>query len=146
METVTVLIRRTSREEVGAFLTSRFESQPSGAQWIARVQGDPSLYINEVNGPEHFIPAEEWDRVVQLFGGEPTVCIGADVSGRHVADGQAKAFAIELLRRFDGAVTDGFTEHLWTLHELVTDQVIEGHSFFDVVGWDEDFRGGKADA
>ena len=110
MRSVFVLLRETTESEVEAHLNRTYPSQRE--PWVMLVNGDAHLYICFYrDGPSQHEP-EEWANIVQQFGGEPAVSVGADVSGRHPGDEQVAEFVADLLTRFSGAAMDDYTDHL----------------------------------
>ena len=134
MRSVIVHLRDTTEQEVAGFLQRTYPFQ-QGPPWIAHVAGDACLYIDFYrDGPSEHEP-KEWAGILASFGGEPSVSVGADVSGRHPGDEQVRDFVGALLGRFGGAAQDDYTNHLWSLEEIVTGHHVQGHAFFDYLGW-----------
>ena len=133
MRSVFVFLRETTESEVAAHLDRTYPSQRE--PWVMLVDGDAYHYIDFYRaGPREHEP-EDWANIVQQFGGEPAVSVGADVSGRHPGDEQAAEFVADLLTWFSGAAMDDYTDHLWSLAELRAGHRVAGHPFFDYKGW-----------
>jgi hypothetical protein len=132
VRSVLVFLRDTTEAEVTAYLDGAYRSQRE--PWVVAVDGDACLYIRLYHdGPREHEP-EEWADIIRRLGGEPTVGVIADVSGRHPGDKQVAEFVTTLLARFRGAAMDEYTTHLWSLSELRAGRHIEGHPFFDYNG------------
>ena len=99
------------------------------------VDGDACLYIDFYNEARQKFEADEWSALVEALGGEPMVSLGVDVSGRHAGDQQVKEFLSAVLSKFHGIAQDDYTEHCWTLEEILSGHKEEGHTFFDYDGW-----------
>lgn len=133
MRSVFVFLRDTTETAVKSYLDSEYPEQRE--PWVEFISGDPCLYINlyYVN-PLEFEPSD-WSEFIRQFGGEPTVGLMADVSGRHPGDHQVNEFVSGLLSHFSGAAMDDYTFHLWSIDELRAGQKFNGHPFFDYNGW-----------
>jgi hypothetical protein len=134
VRSVFVLIRHATEAEVTAYLDRVYPSDPR-PPWVLWGGNGPCLYINFYRDLSRECGPEEYANLTHRFGGEPTVAVMADVSGRYPGDEQALEFATGLLRRFSGAAMDDYTEYLWSLAELQAGHHILGHKFFDCNGW-----------
>jgi hypothetical protein len=111
MRSVIIHLHDTTEPEVAGFLQEMYPFQ-KGSPWIADVAGDACLYIDFYrDGPTERGP-ERWAEVVASFGGEPSVSVIADVSGRHQGDEQIHQFVSSLLARFRGAIEGDDPHHL----------------------------------
>lgn len=133
MRSVIVLLRDTTKAEVAGCLQEACPGQ-AGPPWDWLVGSEPYLYIDfsdcieDVGGSTAAQAA---------LGQTPSVIVIADISGRHPGDAEVRMFLRLLLHRFRGIAKDDFTEHGWTLDEIETGQLVEGHGFFDYKGWYE---------
>ena len=130
MRSVTVHLYSTTEEAVVRLLQRTYPSQ-QGPPWVATIEGDPCLYIHLYRGRGADYEVEEWAAVTQLCGGEPSVSVTADISGRHPGDEQVRQFVITLLGTFGGAAQDEYSNHLWALEDVATNRRVHGHPFFD---------------
>ncbi|WP_145361093.1 hypothetical protein [Alienimonas californiensis] len=133
MRSVFVFLRGTTEEEIAAYLDGAYPAQRE--PWLATSADDPCLYINFYRGGPRELGPEGWTDLVRRFGGEPSAGVMADVSGRHPGDEQVFDFVTSLLAIFSGSAQDEYTEHLWSLDELRSGQLVSGHPFFDYSGW-----------
>ena len=134
MRSVFLHLRQASESEVAEVLRGLYPRQ-AGPPWIAEVEGDACLYVNFDAGGASEQGPDEWARLVGVLGGEPSVSLQCDVSGRYPGDEQVSHFVTEMLSRFGGAAQDDFTPHLWSLNEIRSGHREEGHTFFDYTGW-----------
>lgn len=106
------------------------------------VAGDPALFIDIFRHLDRPWLAEARKALAQSLGREPTVSIVADVSGRHPADEQVRAFVCGLLSAFEGVAQDEYTNHCWSSEQIMTGYRVQGHPFFDYKGWHEEYKDG----
>ncbi len=139
MRNVMVFLRDTREDAVTEYLAHAYPFQP-GPPWIMDVDGDPVLLIDIYRSLEEPWNDDVRKAIVRSLGGAPTVGIGADVSGRHPADEQARAFACGLLTAFEGVALDDFSDHCWSCEQIMTGHRVHGHPFFDYRGWYEEHR------
>jgi hypothetical protein len=132
VRSVVVHLRDTNENDVTELLRLTYPPHV-GPRWIADIGGDACLYITFYrDGP---LEAGDWKRLVEAFGGEPSISIIADVSGRHPGSEQVRHFVTSLLGRFSGAAQDDYSPHLWSIDEIVSGHRVHGHPFFDYTGW-----------
>src|SRR5262249_25621491 len=93
---------------------------------------DACMYINCSD-----TDVDEGMAYTAAFDAVPSVTITADVSGRHPGDAEVRALLRTVLGVFDGVAQDDYTEHFWTLEEVLSGVNVEGHPFFDYRGWYE---------
>lgn len=134
MRSVFVYLRDVTEPEVAAFLAANYPFQ-AGPLWVADKRGDPVLYIDFYRDLNTEAEVEEWFAILEHLGGEPTVSVVADVSGRHAGTEEVHAFVLGLLRAFSGVARDEYTFHPWSSSEIETGTEVEGHRFFDYLGW-----------
>lgn len=137
MRSVYLYLRSATRPEVERWLSETYRFQ-AGPAWIVDVDGDACLFIEH---GEHQL--WEWQEAVQSLGWKPTWSITADVSGRHPGDEQVRAFVLSALCRFEGAAMDDYTQHGWKRTEVESNSLVQGHRFFDYLGWFEESRSGS---
>lgn len=91
--------------------------------WIYQVNGDAALYIRFY---EEILP-DERAILILAMGGMPSVSISADLSGRHWARRIMimKDFVSGILSSFDGLANDGYSDHHWTLKEVISGRTNE---------------------
>jgi hypothetical protein len=92
------------------------------------------LYVNFYADYERFEP-EVWAAVHRELGMEPDVSIIAEVTGRTGGQREVCAFTRQLLTRHEGVAQDDYTVHLWKQAEIEAGVKVEGHGFFDTIGW-----------
>ena len=61
-----------------------------GPRWVVTVDHDPCLYIDFYPDARQEFDKNEWLALVEALGGEPTVSLSVDISGRHSGDQQLK--------------------------------------------------------
>ncbi len=134
MRSILVHFRSASEEEVIAFLKRTYPFQP-GPPWILDKAGDAAVYIDIYEDLNTEFEVEAYFALLECLGGEPSVSVQADVSGRHKGDEEARLVACTLLDAFDGIVQDEYTDHCWTAEQIRNNHMAQGHSFFDYEGW-----------
>ena len=140
MRSVFMFLRSAEQPEVERWLSENytFHSEPQ-MEWTMDVEGYPYLQAIGFNDAwRRDSEPEEWQEFVQSFGGEPSCFIVADVTGCYEADEQVRSFVLSILGRFDGVVMDDYTEHGWTRAEIESNRLVQGHPFFDTLGWFEE--------
>jgi hypothetical protein len=130
MRSVFVHLRAATEAEVIPFLDASYPYQP-GPTWICAVDDDPCLYIDFYRDHAAESAPEDHAALLRAFGGLLPVSLVANVSGRWPGDEQARDFVRLFLARFGGFAHDDYTEHLWTLEEVLSGAAIDGHPFFD---------------
>lgn len=139
MRSVFFFLWDTDEVELTAFLQKTYPYQ-KGPPWIDDIEGDPCLYINFYSDMYLEYEPDDIEKIVTYFGYPPSVGVIADVSGRHMGDHQVRNFARQLLTRFKGVAHDGYTFYLWTLEEINSGFLVEGHPFFDYNGWYDEYQ------
>lgn len=61
-----------------------------------------------------------------------------DISGRHDGTAELLDFIKAFLKEMPAYVKDDYTDHFWTYEELENNLKVEGHTFFDCIGWYEE--------
>ena len=143
MRTIFVHLLEATEEQVASFLTEAFPSQ-KGSPWIVAVAGDPCLYIRFCRNWQAESEPQEIECLRAALGGDPSVSLSADVSGRHPGDAEVREFVFLVLSEFDGVAEDEFTEGFWTKAEIVAGRRKpsnlssrqEGLIFFDYRGFE----------
>jgi len=134
MRSILLHFRGVTRADVNHLL-QKICRPANGPEWVFEVEGEPYLYIDfYTDGLREFEP-QNWAALVETVGDEPAISLIVDVSGRHPGDRQLREFASAVLSEFDGFAQDDYTEHCWTLKEIVSGHEEEGHPFFDYLGW-----------
>ncbi|MGL4422739.1 MAG: hypothetical protein ACRCZF_18875 [Gemmataceae bacterium] len=128
MRTLLVFLRNTTEAAVRVYFDAAYPQQRE--PWVLYDRGVACLYIHfYTNGPIEHEP-ENWNDIVQRFGGPPAVGVSADVTGRCTTDEPVVGFVAALLSRFDGAAMDEATTHLWSLDDFQAGHQVEGYPFF----------------
>jgi hypothetical protein len=129
MRSVIVLMNAATKESVASHLDSVYRCQLELLRWVDDVR-DPVLYISFYENLEKEAEPEELARLRQAIGGNVSVGVIADVSGRHDGRVEAMRFALGLLDRFGGIALDDYGAHAWIAEELRRDGPVEGRPFF----------------
>jgi hypothetical protein len=109
------------------------------ATWLVETDNDPVLYIDfyEKKYWDEIEP-QDWKELVKKLGAEPELSICVDISGRHPGKDELFSFLELLLTSYEGVVLDDYTEYAWNIKEILDGELIEGHPFFDYIGWYEE--------
>lgn len=144
MDSIILHLIDTSEEEVASFLRDTYHTHQfqKGPEWIDEIDGDPCLYISFYYDMYNEYDPEAISEITSFFGRGPSVQVIADISGRHRGM-REHDFARKLLTRFRGVAQDEYTYHLWTLDEINSGYVVEGHTFDDHMGWYVELHGEK---
>lgn len=134
MRSVFVYLQDVTEPEITHFLTTTYPFQV-GPPWVMEKNGDPVLYIDFYHDLNVEAEVEEWFALMDHFGGEPAVIVVADVSGRHSGTEEVCSFVSTFLRAYSGVAQDDYTQHLWSGDEVEKGARVEGHPFFDTLGW-----------
>ena len=134
MRSVFVFLKEASEPEVATFLSANYLFWPETSRWMAEKEGDPVLYIDFYHDFNIEGEVEEWFALLEFFGGEPVVIVGADVATRYDGIAEVSSFVCGLLRAFNGVASDDYTFHLWSCSEIEANVEVEGHPFFDTLG------------
>ncbi len=141
METIIVFLWGTNEEEVICFLQETYTFQ-KGPPWIDEIDGDACLYIDFYQDLCSEFDPKEIEEIASYSSHQPSVVVSADVSGRHIDKHPERNFVRTLMTRFRAVARDDYTNHLWTLEEINSGYLVEGHTFFDYQGWYGDFKTG----
>jgi len=111
-------------------------STPNGpAGWrMPRGAATSDLYIDFYDNLLEEVEPGELDQLRASLGRLPDVSVAVHVSGRVSGDAEVRELAAYVLGKFSGVVQDEYTLHCWTLAEIQSDAVVEGHPFFDYRG------------
>lgn len=139
MESIIIYLWDTNEEKVASFLQDAYPFQ-KGPPWIDELDGDACLYINFYHDLHMEHDSNEIAEIRSLFGSEPSVIVIADISGRHLGQQRERNFVRSLMTRFKAMAQDDFTSHLWTLEEINSQYLVQGHTFFDYKGWYETLK------
>lgn len=137
MRSVFVYLHRATEVEVAAFLQRTYPFQ-MGPPWIDTIGNNPCLYINIERFEQIVTEPDEQENFVRRFGSRPSTTVMADVSGRHPGGEQVQNFLSGILTKFAGVAQDDYSRHFWTLDEICSGRLVQGHPFFDYDGWYED--------
>lgn len=139
MRSVFILIDRKDREKVIHFLNKYCNDTfvaMDHEQWNVRKDGDAIFYIYETSAEELFSEMEEKTYFDKLDGEHKRyACWQIDISGRHDGTAEIKQLLGALFSELSGFVVDDYTDYFWTFSEIDNDTRVEGHTFFDHVGW-----------
>lgn len=108
---------------------------PPVKQWIVLCNNDPCLYIDNIPLCENDLCFEDLGIPPLLSYMENPVVWSVDISGRHDGTTEVMGLATALLSEFPIHLMDDYTNHFWTLEEITDNKKIEGHCFFDHIGW-----------
>jgi hypothetical protein len=139
VRSILVHLREATEAEVATFLARQYPAQP-GPPWILERSGDPVLCIDFYGDLNQEFEVEDYFRLLEHLGGDPSVSVIADVSGRHPGDTEVVQFVRTLLQEFAGVAQDEYTSHCWTLEEVLAGHQVQAHPFFDYLGWYNDQR------
>jgi hypothetical protein len=134
METIAIAFSDSNEAELKPFLGT-IQKNFQNEIFLAFVP--LSVFITERN--------ECVDIFIGIYSRSPTAVAYLDIRSRiqHSA-GSTPPKLIELLKlilsSFHGVVFDEWTDHAWTLDEIVGEHLVEGHPFFDREGWSEEFQ------
>ena len=139
MRSVFIVTDVTDREKVIDFLDNNCDQTfvtRDRQQWNIFKDEDGLFYIYEISADELFSELEGKTYFNRLDRGcKKYACWQIDISGRHAGTAEIKRLLGVLLSEFDAYAVDDYTNYFWTLHEIDNDVLVEGHTFFDHVGW-----------
>jgi hypothetical protein len=117
--------------------TSQKEIEPHLSHWQTSKSLGDNLYVDLYETRTEQMNVARLEEFQRVLGGLPDVSLVADVSGR--VDGEAEIFAFVqyFLNRYSGLAMDDYTNHGWVLNEIINGASIQGHPFFDYLGWNE---------
>ena len=104
------------------------------------MDGDPRLYIHFYNDLYTEYEPSEIEAINSYFEHPPSVAIVAYVSGRHIDNHPEYNFVNLFMSRYKSIADDCLSNHLWTLDEINSGYLVDGHPFFDVLGHYLDFK------
>jgi hypothetical protein len=130
MRSVLVHLPALTEAEIIPALDAAYPHQP-GPHWICEIDGNACLYIGFYRDHAAEFEPEHLEALLRAFGGRVPVSLVADVSGRWPGDEQVRDFVRTFLTRFGGFAQDDYSEHLWSLEEVLNGTRVEGHPFFD---------------
>ena len=139
MQCIIVFIWEADEEEVKVFLQETYPFQ-KGPPWIDEIDGDPCLYIHFYNDLYTEYEPSEIEAINSYFEHPPSVAIVAYVSGRHIDNHPEYNFVNLFMSRYKSIADDCLSNHLWTLDEINSGYLVDGHPFFDVLGHYLDFK------
>jgi hypothetical protein len=133
MRSVFLFLRGTDVTAVAGLLGGLCSTRQSPPAWVLERDGNACLYVRVHSGglPEHDAEPESRSAIRSALGAEPDVTVTVDVSGRHGGDAEVRSFISALLGTFPGVAMDDFTDHCWTLDELLSGRSVEDHPLFD---------------
>lgn len=136
MRSIFVYFRRASRAEVARFL----DACPVAREPEYWMFGE-TLYVSFYDDAESEFAPEALDALRFHMGRHDIVAVVAHVSGRIDGLAEVTAFCRTLLSHFEGVAMDDYSEHPWTLDEILSGHRHDGHAFFDYRGWHASQRG-----
>ena len=135
MRSVLLHLKQTNAESVALTLDEMCGGRyGSGLRWVYPSSSQAVLYVNFYADYERFEP-EVWAAVRSKLGTQPDVSIIAEVTGRTGGKREVWAFTRHILTRYEGVAQDDYTVHLWSHEEIEQGVKVEGHAFFDTIGW-----------
>jgi hypothetical protein len=138
MRSIFLLFESILTNDISEFL-DKYCTSHSGIfpvrQWIIVSDNDPCLYID--NTPLEEIDLSFEDSGIPLLYSQMKnpVVWAVDISGRHNGTAEVMELATALLSTFMMYLMDDYTNHCWTYEEITMNTKIEGHKFFDYIGW-----------
>ena len=117
-----------------------------GKQWYVLNNNDPCLYIDSIPLDENDLCFEDLGTPLLFSRMENPVVWSVDISGRHDGTTEVMELVTLLLSEFPIYFMDDYTNHFWTLEEITDNKKIEGHCFFDYIGWYEENEKKRADS
>jgi hypothetical protein len=99
------------------------------------VDGERVLAIDFYRDTDSEWEVEDWFRLQEALGGLPSASLVAVVAARKDGTAETKEFAEKVLSEFKGVAEDDYAPAFWTLDDLRSDRLFEGHHFFDYRGW-----------
>jgi len=118
--------------------TSQGQIENALASWKASPAFSDILYPELCDVQNEELTAEYLEEIQRVLGGLPAVSLSADISGRGSGQVEVFAFVKYFLSQFHGVATDDYTNHPWLLTEIINGEKIQGHPFFDYLGWHEE--------
>lgn len=125
MRSVLVHLWQIDEPAVAAVLDSAYPQQRS--PWVRFVNGDACLYIDFYHdGPIEHV---DWDERFRPLGGNPSVSVIADISGRHDGRPEVRELVALLLSRFRGVAENDNSTRFWSREEVAEDRLVNGERF-----------------
>jgi hypothetical protein len=110
-----------------------------GKHWNILKNGDGLLYISLHPAEKLFDDIEDKAYFYKLNNMRfPLLCCQIDVSGRYDGTPEIRRLLTQLFIKVKGYAMDEYTDYFWTYNEIYSNAMIEGHRFFDYVGWHEE--------
>lgn len=102
---------------------------------------NPTPHLQHIADIRHYSSEEAALEMPEIYAGiaerlgQVRLGVIVDISGRVDGTAEATSLCTGLLRRFGGVALDDYSDHLWTLDELLSGATFRGHHFFDTAGW-----------
>jgi hypothetical protein len=130
MRIVGVIFKGTSLDRVETWLDN-FAARADD-QWVYPAgQHEVVLYIRIPKDLKKEFETYEYTELSLALRVEPSIGLFAHINGRYEGTKEATLFVTSILKQFEGVAFDEFTNHWWTLDEIVNDKIIGGFHFFD---------------
>ena len=124
---------------VTVFLHSYCDESFEEIQWNILKNGDGLFYIRIYPAEELFIYIEDKSYFYKLSNMQyPLLYCQVDISGRHDGTPEIRRLLTQLFSKVRGYAMDDYTDYFWTHKEIYNNVLIEGHRFFDYLGWYEE--------
>lgn len=130
MRSVIIVLEEASREEATRFFSDTMEIR-SEAEWSF----GSSILLSFYDDAETEFESEALAALCDRLAGRHAVSVIAHVSGKIPGDAEVRRLCRVILSRFRGFALDDYTYHFWSLAEIETEALREGHPFFDYKGW-----------
>jgi len=140
MRSVFFVFECSISENISAFLDvycDYFNLSSTVKQWIVQCNNDPCLYIENTHLSEKDLCFEDSGIPLLFSDMANPVVWSVNISGRHDGATEVVELVTALLSEFPMYIMDDYTNHFWTLEEITYNKKIEGHCFFDHLGWHE---------
>jgi hypothetical protein len=136
MREVIVFLKTAAKADVHQFLSELYPSE--GSTWVMEGENTGCLYIQFSEKNDFIEP--EWNEFIESLSYVPSIVVDVRVSGRFAGVQEVKAFLSTILGKFDGHTMDDYTRHAWTLEDALSGRLVEGHPYFDYLGWYDEYN------
>lgn len=134
MRSVLVHFKKARENDIKIWLNSNFCEPNENGEWRLPNHTDSTLYINFYRDYETEFEPKEYSDLIKKLGMEPSASIAVDVSGKIDGIKEVNSFLMKILEKFDGLVSDDYSDHLWSLREIKDSSIVAGEKFFDFTG------------
>ena len=134
MRSILIHLRNATEKDIAAFLQQACSSSQA-RPWLVGRAGSPVLYIDFYHDIDKEYEAEDLLDLTACLQGKPRASVIVDVSGSVPGNKEVREFVCSILGAFEGIAHDEYTNHCWTREEVLNNERIQGHTFFDYEGW-----------